>query len=344
MKILGIETSCDETSAAVVLDGLTILSNVVYSQVEIHKAYDGVVPEIASRNHIIKILEVLDGALKDIPLKDIDAIAVTNGPGLIGSLLVGLSAAKGIAFSLSKPVIPVNHIEAHMYAPHLFNNIDFPYIGLVASGGHTLLYLVNGFNALELIGTTIDDAVGEAYDKVAKLLGLGYPGGPVIDSLARAGNPEFDEFSDMPRILPDTEKDRYNFSYSGLKTAIAYRLKRIENLKGFNLEDVKKDIAAVFQKTAIELLCRKAKNALRDFNIQRLSVSGGVAANSLLREELIKLKNEGIEVYTAPVEYCSDNAAMVAGRGYRDYMAGRTGDLRTEAFSRLPAVKKGKRL
>lgn len=339
MLILGIETSCDETSAAVVEDGKKIISNVVYSQVEIHKVFNGVVPEIASRNHLIKILEVLDGAMGDIRLDDIDAIAVTNGPGLIGSLLVGLSAAKGISFSLSRPLIPVNHVEAHMYAPHLFNGIDFPYIGLVASGGHTLLYIVRGFDSPELIGTTIDDAVGEAYDKVAKLLGLGYPGGPVIDSLAKTGNPDLEGFRDMPRLLPDNDKDRYNFSYSGLKTAIAYRLK-----KALNPEYIKNDVAAVFQKSAIGLLLRKAKNALGDFNIKRLVVSGGVAANSLLREELVSLRLEGIEVYTAPAEYCSDNAAMVAGRGFQDYKNGRTGDLRTEAYSRLPGIKKGRRI
>lgn len=270
MLILGIETSCDETSAAVVEDGSVILSNIVYSQVEIHKAYNGVVPEIASRNHLIKILEVLDGATSNIDIEDLDAIAVTNGPGLIGSLLVGLSAAKGISFSLSIPLIPVNHVEAHMYAPHLFNKIEFPYIGLVASGGHTLLYIVRDFDSLELIGTTIDDAVGEAYDKVAKLLGLGYPGGPVIDFLAKSGNTDIEGFRDMPRLLPDTERDRYNFSYSGLKTAIAYRLK-----KAGNIENIKKDVAAVFQKSAIGLLIRKAKNALDDFNIGRLAVSGG---------------------------------------------------------------------
>ncbi|MGA2142893.1 MAG: tRNA (adenosine(37)-N6)-threonylcarbamoyltransferase complex transferase subunit TsaD [Brevinematales bacterium] len=339
MKILGIESSCDETSAAVVEDGKTILSNIVYSQVEIHKPYNGVVPEIASRNHLIKILGVLDSALAGMPISGIDAVAVTNGPGLIGSLLVGLSAAKGISFSLSKPLIPVNHVEAHMYAPHLFNSIEFPYIGLVASGGHTLLYLVKGFDSLELIGTTIDDAVGEAYDKVAKLLGLGYPGGPVIDKMARLGNPDIEEFRDMPRLLPDTGNDRYNFSYSGLKTAIAYRLKRVKNI-----EQSAGDVAAVFQKSAVELLCRKSKNALCDFGIKRLVVSGGVAANSLLREELDKLKSRGIEVYTAPVEFCSDNAAMVAGRGYCDFIAGRTGNLRTEAYSRLPLLRRGKRL
>jgi len=338
MKILGIETSCDETSAAVVENGISIISNIVYSQVEIHKSYNGVVPEIASRNHLIKMLEVLDMALRDVPLSDIDAVAVTNGPGLIGSLLVGLSTAKGLALSLAKPLIPVNHVEAHMYAPHLFNMIDFPYIGLVASGGHTLLYMCSGYDSLELIGTTVDDAVGEAYDKVAKLLGLGYPGGPLIDKLAREGNPDISEFSDMPRLLPDTERDRYNFSYSGLKTAIAYRLGRIRNT-----DAAKKDIAAVFQKSAIELLCRKTKNALHDFNVKRLAVSGGVAANSLLREEMLKLKYEGFEVYTAPAEYCSDNAAMVAGRGYQDYKAGRIGNLRTDAYSRLSVIKKGKR-
>ncbi len=338
MRILGIETSCDETSAAVVDNGREIVSNAVYSQVEIHKTYNGVVPEIASRNHLAKITEIVSMAVKNVPLNGVDAVAVTNGPGLIGSLLVGLSFAKGIAFSLSKPLIPVNHVEAHMYMPHLFHDIAFPYIGLVASGGHTLLYLVHDFGRMELLGSTIDDAVGEAYDKVAKLLGLGYPGGPVIDRLARQGDPSIKEFLDMPMILPDKDKDKYNFSYSGLKTAVAYRLKRLTDIN-----TAVKDVSAVFQKSAIELLCRKSKNALRDFNMKRLVVSGGVAANSYLADELSRMKKEGIEIFTAPPEYCSDNAAMVAGRGYADLMLGRTGDLRTEAYSRLSIIKKGKR-
>lgn len=339
MIILGIETSCDETSASLVEDGKIIHSNVVYSQIEIHRQYDGVVPEIASRNHLVKILDVLEEAMKGYSFDDIEAIAVTNGPGLIGSLLVGLSTAKSIAFSKKKPLIPVNHVEAHMYTPHLFYDIDFPYVGLVVSGGHTLLYLVHSFDRMELIGSTIDDAVGEAYDKVAKLLGLGYPGGPVIDRLARKGDPDrLEVFKDMPYLLPDTKKDRYNFSYSGLKTAIAYRLKKIKNL-----ERHKEDVAAVFQKAAIDMLYRKTHNAIQDFKINRLVISGGVAANSCLRKRFEELKEKDIQIFIVPAEYSSDNAAMVAGRGFIDYKLGKRGDLRTEAYSRLPLVRKGKR-
>ncbi len=339
MTILGIETSCDETSAALVKDGKMILSNIVYSQIEIHKKYNGVVPEIASRNHLLKITDILDDAVKDFPLKDIDAVAVTNGPGLIGSLLVGLSTAKGIAYSLNKPLVPVNHIEAHMYAPHLFYEIPFPYIGLVVSGGHTLLFLVENFGKMEMIGSTIDDAAGEAYDKVAKLLGLGYPGGPVIDRLAQEGDAAIlKEFEDMPYLLPDTKRDRYNFSYSGLKTAIAYRLKRLKDP-----EKEKKNVAAVFQKAAVDMLARKAKNAIQDYNIKTLVISGGVASNSSLRNRFNEMKRDGVSVYTAPIEYCSDNAAMVAGRGFIDLKLGRTGDMRTEAYSRLEFIRKGKR-
>jgi N6-L-threonylcarbamoyladenine synthase len=191
---------------------------------------------------------------------------------------------------------------------------------------------------MEMLGTTIDDAVGEAYDKVSRLLGLGYPGGPVIDSLALKGDPGIKEFADMPFLLPDNDKDRYNFSYSGLKTAIAYRLKRIPDINA-----AASDVSAVFQRLAIGMLCRKSKNALEDFKLDRLVVSGGVAANSYLRSELGKMKKEGIEIFMAPPAYCSDNAAMVAGRGYEDFMLGKRGDLRTEAFSRIPMIKKGKR-
>lgn len=344
MLILGIETSCDETSAALVEDGKKILSNVVFSQIDIHKAYHGVVPEIASRNHLIKILDVLDECLQGKTLSQIDAVAVTNGPGLIGSLLIGLSAAKAISYSSNKPLIPVNHITAHQYAPHLFHDIAFPYISLVVSGGHTLLFHVKNYLESDLIGSTIDDAVGEAFDKVAKVLNLGYPGGPVIDKLASRGNPDaLSEFSDMPYIFPDTQKDRYNFSYSGLKTAIAYRIKRL-TINENNIPH----IAAVFQKAAIDLLVRKTKNALQDFNMKRLVISGGVAANSFLRAEFEKLKKMGYSVYTAPLEFCGDNAAMVAGRAYHETLnnrqPGNPDILRTEVYSRLPFISKGKRV
>lgn len=340
MLILGIETSCDETSAALVEDGRRIVTSAVHSQAEIHKTFDGVVPEIASRNHLEKILPVLDEALAARPAGSVDAVAATSGPGLIGSLLVGLSAAKAAAYALDKPLIPVNHIAAHMYSPHLFYDIPFPYISLVASGGHTLLYRVHSHTDARLMGSTIDDAVGEAYDKVAKLLGLGYPGGPVIDRLAREGDATaIPAFRDMPKIFPDNPGDRYNFSYSGLKTAVAYRL------RGLELTDrTVRDAAAAFQKAAVEMLVRKSLNALADCGWKRLVVSGGVAANSALRKECERLRSDGYEVYSAPAEYCGDNAAMVAGRAFADYQNGVRGGLETDAFSRLDFIRKGKRI
>ena len=339
MKILAIETSCDETAAALVEDGKKIISNKVFSQVDIHKKFNGIVPEVASRNHLLKIIEILDETLNNFNIKEIDGIAVTNGPGLIGSLLVGLSVAKSISFALRKPLVPVNHIYAHLYSPHLFYDIEFPYIGLVLSGGHTLIYKCYSFYQYELLGTTIDDAIGEAFDKVAKLLGLGYPGGPIIDKLAQNGDPDLlPEFKDMPKVLNDDSRDRYNFSYSGLKTAIAYRL------NNFNLnEDNIKHIAASFQKVAIEIIIRKTRNAIYDTKIKRLVITGGVASNSYLRNNIKMFTNEGIEVFITPIEYCNDNAAMVAGRGYVDFIAGNIGNLRTEAFSRIPIIVKGKR-
>jgi N6-L-threonylcarbamoyladenine synthase len=341
MTILGIETSCDETSASIVEDGKNIISNAVFSQVELHSEYNGVVPEIASRNHLLKILDIIETALDGFLIEKIDAIAVTKGPGLIGALLVGLSTAKAIAYTHNIPLIPVNHILAHMYAPHLTNDIPFPYIELVVSGGHTLLYRVDGFDYMELLGSTIDDAVGEAFDKVAKLLRLGYPGGPVIDKRAQNGNPDF---LTLPRGLPDTQQDIFNFSYSGLKTAIAYRVKDITDNPQDLPPDIIDNICASFQKTAIDMLYRKSINAVNNTGINRLVISGGVAANSFLRQRFDALKEQGLEVYNARMDLCGDNAAMVAGRGYVDYQSGKVAELTLEAFSRLPYVKKGKRI
>ncbi len=338
MRILGIETSCDETAASVVEDGKKIISNVVFSQVEIHAPFSGVVPEVASRNHLLKILEVIEEAMTGLAWQDIDAIGVTHGPGLIGALLVGLSTAKSLAYTHNLPLIPVNHIYAHMYSPHLFHEIPFPYISLVVSGGHCLIFKVEDFQNLELIGSTIDDAVGEAFDKVAKLLGLGYPGGPVIDRIAKQGDPGY---LDLPRGLADTQKDRYHLSYSGLKTAVAYR---VRDLGEVTVTQHKADIAASFQKAAVDMLYRKTANALQDTGISTLVVSGGVAANSYLREHFLHLEKKNIHVFTAPLEYCGDNGAMVAGRAFIDYQSGERGDLRTDAYSRLPYIKKGKRL
>ncbi|MCX7882366.1 MAG: tRNA (adenosine(37)-N6)-threonylcarbamoyltransferase complex transferase subunit TsaD [Brevinematales bacterium] len=339
MRILGIETSCDETSVALVEDGKRILGEATYSQIAVHQAFDGVVPEIASRQHLVHILPVLQKVISVEEMTSVDAVAVTQGPGLIGSLLVGLGVAKAISYSFGKPLIPVNHIEAHLYAPHLFADIPFPYIGLVASGGHTLLFLVRGFHNYEVLGSTIDDAVGEAFDKLAKVLGLGYPGGPLIDRLAQEGNPDsFPELGKRLSLLPDTERDRYNFSYSGLKTAFTYRVQHLQDK-----ETKLPHICAAFQREAIDLLLRKSLNALRDNHLSTFVLSGGVSANSYLRSQVKAWEKEGIQTYMAPLAYCGDNAAMVAGRAYHDALAGKYGDLRTDAYSRLEYVRKGKR-
>lgn len=341
MLILGIETSCDETSVSIVEDGKKVVSLSTFSQIEIHKVFNGVVPEVASRNHLLKIIEVLESGIGNISIDKIDAFAATNGPGLLGSLLVGTNVAKTLSIFFNKPYIPVNHIMAHMYSPHLENEIVFPYIGLVVSGGHTVLFLVKSFYDIEFLGSTIDDAIGEAFDKISKYLNLGYPGGPIIDKLAQDREAIFlDEFKDISLPLPD-KKDRYNFSYSGLKTAIVYRLKKIE----VNEKNIK-SIAKTFQELAIKHLLDKTLNALRDFNISRLVISGGVSANSFLRKELSNLKE--IEVFSASLPLCSDNAAMVAGRAYIDYMKNpdlfTKESLKIEAFSRLSFIQKGKRI
>ncbi len=343
MLVLGIETSCDETSVSIVENGKNIISLETYSQIDLHKDFDGVVPEIASRNHLIKILEVLKKATNGHSLNKIDIISATSGPGLVGSLLVGTNAAKSLSLLFNKPYVPVNHILAHMYAPHIENEIPFPYIGLVASGGHTILFLVRSFHDIEFLGSTIDDAVGEAFDKIAKFFNLGYPGGPIIDTLAN--NVEFnppDEFQNISMPLPE-EKDRYNFSYSGLKTAIIYRAKKL------NISEKETPyVLKAFQEIAIKHLLDKTLNAIKDFKIKRLVISGGVSANSYLRKQLEILKEEKkIDTYTASIKLCSDNAAMVAGRAYIDYLNNPkeygNNSLKNAVFSRLSFVKKGKR-
>ncbi|MGC8765930.1 MAG: tRNA (adenosine(37)-N6)-threonylcarbamoyltransferase complex transferase subunit TsaD [Brevinematia bacterium] len=343
MIILGIETSCDETSASLVEDGKKIVSLYTFSQAEIHKDFDGVVPEVASRNHLARITEVLEGALKGFDIDGVDVFAATSGPGLIGSLLVGTNTAKSLSLFFNKPYVPVNHILAHMYTPHIENEIPFPYIGLVASGGHTILFLVRSYYDIEFLGSTIDDAIGEAFDKIAKYFKLGYPGGPVIDKLSqKATSFKIKEFEDIPLPLPE-KKDRYNFSYSGLKTAIIYRAKKTK------IDET--DIPYVvkrFQDVAIKHLLDKTLNAVNDTGIKRVVISGGVSGNSFLRKQLEMLKEERrIDFYTASLKLCSDNAAMVAGRAYVDYInkpdSFDSSTLRSVVFSRLDFIKKGKR-
>jgi N6-L-threonylcarbamoyladenine synthase len=324
MKILGIETSCDETSASVVEDGKKVLSNIVYSQVPLHKEFSGVVPELASRKHLETIHPVIQKAMEEAETgwNEIDAIAVTREPGLMGSLLLGLTVAKTLAYSRGKPLIPVNHIMAHMYAANLENSIAFPFIGLIVSGGHTLLTLWSSWVDYEILGTTIDDAVGEAYDKTAKLMGLGYPGGPVIDKMYHDGNPDA---VDLPLVMLNKDKDRYNFSYSGLKTAVVYY---VQKNPGFN----QADLAASFQKKAIDVLYKKTLLACEDRGINRVVIAGGVAANSCLRE---KFNESDLEVYIPSLKLCTDNAAMVAGLAYHLYERGGGTDFTLDAVDKV---------
>ena len=334
MLVLGIESSCDECSAAVVEDGRRILSNEIATQIEIHKAYDGVVPEIASRTHTEWISGVVDNALKDAGLKiaDIDGIAVTNRPGLIGSLMVGLSFAKGLSLSAGKPFVGVDHIMAHLYASRLEKEVEYPYLGLLVSGGHTIISIVRGFDQIEVLGTTIDDACGEAYDKVAKHYGFGYPGGAVIDTMAMKGDSASFNFPD-----PSLHKGehRYDVSYSGLKTAV------INQLDQFHVEGYDKtpeNIAAAFQKAAINMLTKRLFKAVADTGINKIVAGGGVAANSYLRESLKAKSN--IEVTFPSMILCTDNAAMIAGLGYHYLKRGDRGSLSLNAGSRVPGFKK----
>jgi N6-L-threonylcarbamoyladenine synthase len=304
MLIFAIETSCDETAAAVLENGTKVLSNVVASQNEFHKKYGGIVPEIASRKHIEVINPIIAEALEKAgkKLKDLDAVAVTYGPGLVGSLLVGLCAAKALAWSLKKPLIGINHLEGHIYSNFLAAKPQFPFICLVVSGGHTLLVLMKDHGKYETLGRTRDDAVGEAYDKVARFLNLGYPGGPIIDQLAKKGDPHAISFK-KPMI---EESFGYDFSFSGIKTAVT-------RLSGVKIED----LAASFQLTVVETLIDKLIRAAYDKEIGRVALAGGVSANSALRQQLLERgKKEGLEVLLPPLEYSTDNAAMIAAAAY----------------------------
>jgi len=310
--IMGIETSCDDTSIAIVENGKKILSNIISSQTKIHQKYGGVVPEIASRKHMEYIYIVCKEALEEakINLGDIEGIAVANGPGLKGSLLVGLSFAKAVAFALNKPLVGVNHIEGHIFANYLSNNdIKTPFIALVVSGGHTSLIVSNELGVYETIGKTRDDAAGEVFDKIAKYLDLGYPGGPVIEELAKSGDKNAINF---PRpLIKNTTLD---FSFSGLKTSVIYYTKEIES-KRKKLE--KENICASFQQAAVETLVKKTLSAANKHSINRILIGGGVAANESLRRELKeKASREKITVYYPSKELCTDNAAMIAVAGY----------------------------
>jgi len=339
LLILGIETSCDETAAAVVEDGTRILSNVISSQVDVHARFGGIVPELASREHIRNILPVVHEALvsSGSTLGGMDAVAVTCGPGLIGALLVGVSAAKSLAYSAGIPVVGVNHIEAHMSAVFLEHpDASYPFVLLVVSGGHTHLYLVNSCCDYSKLGQTRDDAAGEAYDKVAKLLGLGYPGGPLIDRLAAGGDPEAVK---LPRAL--LEPGSLDFSFSGLKTAVMYHVK---SLGGAPDGSALSDICASFQRAVVDVLVAKTMIAVETTGVNAVVVAGGVASNSALREGLTAVSRErGVRLYLTSPELCTDNAAMVAAAGYRLISSGRTSGLDLNPTANLPLEKMHRR-
>ncbi len=334
MNILGIETSCDETAAAVVRDGTHILSNVVSSQVEYHRRYGGVVPEIASRKHVENICRVIEQALAQagIELNRIQAVAVTAGPGLVGALLVGVSVAKGLAYAQGLPLIPCHHLEGHIYALTAEGGqLPYPAVGLIVSGGHTNLYLIKGHGQYRLLGQTRDDAVGEAFDKVAKMLGLGYPGGPVIDKLAKSGDPGAIIF---PRSY--LEKDSLDFSLSGIKTAVLYYLKKHQIDPARDTEKVC-DIAAGFQQAVVEVLVNKTILAARQQRVKHILLSGGVACNSQLRAQLqLAAKENNFKLYHPSPAMCTDNAAMIGSLGYYRYRQGERADWSLNARSSWP--------
>jgi N6-L-threonylcarbamoyladenine synthase len=331
MLILGIETSCDETAAAVVADGRVVLSSVVATQFEFHAQYGGVVPEIAARRHLENILPVIQGALDaaGVSLTEIDGIAVTQRPGLIGALIIGMAAAKVLSYTLGKPLAGVHHLQAHIMAAFLTDNPpEFPFVALVVSGGHTNLYRVDGFTEMTLLGRSRDDAAGEAFDKVAKLMALGYPGGVKIEALAQDGNPSA---YNLPR--PRVHGEPLTFSFSGLKTAAAMRIKQYPEI----LTDAgaRCNLAAGFQAAVVDSLTSRAWLALEQEGCSRLVVCGGVAANQRLRQVLQEhAQGAGLDLFLPPPALCTDNAAMVAALGYRLLQSGERLDLTGDVFSR----------
>ena len=316
--ILAIESSCDETAAAVVKNGREVLSNVISSQIALHTLYGGVVPEIASRKHIEKINQVIEEALEEagVTLKDITAIAVTYGPGLVGALLVGVSAAKAISFSTGIPVIGVHHIEGHISANYIENKeLEPPYVCLVVSGGHSHLVVVKDYGEYEIIGRTRDDAAGEAFDKVARAIGLGYPGGPKIDKVSREGDPEAIRF---PRAK--VGESEYDFSFSGLKSAVLNYLNSCQ-MKGEEINQA--NVAASFQKAVVDVLVDHSISAVKKYGFETFAIAGGVASNSHLREAMEKACAEnGIDFYHPSPIYCTDNAAMIGVAAYYEYIKG----------------------
>ncbi|MCD6343452.1 MAG: tRNA (adenosine(37)-N6)-threonylcarbamoyltransferase complex transferase subunit TsaD [Spirochaetaceae bacterium] len=335
MKVLGFETSCDECSVAVVEDGKEILSNIVATQIEHHAPWNGVVPEIASRLHVEWIDEVTSAALSEAGVSladDIDAVAVTSRPGLIGSLLVGLSYAKGLAWSAGKPWVGVDHMMAHLYAPHLEYDIDYPYLGLIVSGGHTIICKVESMEDVTVLGTTIDDACGEAFDKVAKFYNMGYPGGVYLDKLAEKGDPAAFSFTE-PRLHKGNH--RYDVSYSGLKTAAVNQL---DQFRREGAESSLENIAASFRKAAIDMLVKKLKLAAADTGIRRVVAGGGVSANRYLRKSIGD--DESLESYFPSMQLCTDNGAMIAALGYHRLMMGERSHLDLNASARVSGFRR----
>jgi len=331
MRVLGIESSCDETAAAV-LDGDRILSNVVSSQVEVHRPYGGVVPELASRHHIRNIVYVVHPAMADagVSLERLDGLAVTRGPGLVGALLVGLQTAKGMAYATGLPLVGINHLEGHLQASRLVEGAKLPpdrHVALLVSGGHTALILVEGFGHYRLLGASRDDAAGEAFDKVAKLLGLGYPGGPIIERLASSGDPKAIVF---PRARP--RRDELDFSFAGLKTAVANHVRKAGAPEGDELND----LCASFQQAVVDVLVRKACRAVRARRARALVAAGGVLANGAVRRALVQAADdEGFGIHIPPVSLCTDNAAMIAAAGILRLSAGERAGLDLNAEPRL---------
>ena len=334
--VLGVETSCDDTAIALVRDGHEVVYSLISSQDDFHRRFGGVVPEIASRKHLEYIDFILTGCLEEakVSLDDVDAIAVTNGPGLMGSLLIGLNFAKALAYGIGKPFYAVDHLEAHMTAPFLgTSKPTYPFIGLVVSGGHTNLYLVRDYFDVELLGRTVDDAAGEAFDKTAKYLGMDYPGGKAIDVLAKKGNPQAYNF---PR--PMINSGDLNFSYSGLKTAVITEIKKTETMD----QQTKADLVASFQEAVIELLVTKTEKAVKELNIKRVAVSGGVSANSRLRALMEQKADENDwELLFPSITLCTDNAAMVAAAGFYHLKRGETSKLNTDTYASSSTVPKG---